>query len=190
MDYYVHPTAVVDAGARIGTGCRIWHFSHLMPECEIGPDCNLGQNVFVAQGVRLGSGCKVQNNVSLYSGLRIGSNVFIGPSAVFTNVRNPRAAVNRRGEYATTVVEDGVTIGSNATILCGLTLSEYAFVGAGAVVTHDVPPYALVVGTPARQIGWMSAAGNRLQFDVRGRAVCPDSGTYSLADGVVTHDGD
>ncbi|NJB87609.1 UDP-2-acetamido-3-amino-2,3-dideoxy-glucuronate N-acetyltransferase [Lewinella marina] len=188
MDYYVHPTAVVDPGARVGAGSRIWHFCHLMPDCELGPDCNLGQNVFVAGGVRLGSGCKVQNNVSLYSGLQVGNDVFIGPSAVFTNVNNPRAAVDRRGEYASTIVENGVTIGANATIVCGITLSTYAFVGAGAVVTRDVAPYALVVGTPARQIGWMSAAGYRLDFDVRGRAECPVSGVYHLEDGIVTRE--
>ena len=185
MDYYVHPTAVVDAGARIGAGSKVWHFCHLMPDCELGADCSLGQNVFVAGGVRLGSGCKVQNNVSLYAGLEVGEEVFIGPSAVFTNVRNPRAGVDRRGAYVRTVVERGVTIGANATIVCGVRLREYAFVGAGAVVTKDVPAYALVVGTPARRVGWMSRAGNRLVFDGGGYAGCNESGDYQLVDGHV-----
>ncbi|WP_420461037.1 acyltransferase [Neolewinella sp.] len=185
MDYYVHPTAVVDEGARIGAGSKVWHFCHLMPDCELGEDCSLGQNVFVAGGVRLGRGCRVQNNVSLYAGLEVGEGVFIGPSAVFTNVRNPRAGVDRRGQYATTVVERGVTIGANATIVCGVRLHEYAFVGAGAVVTKDVPAYALVVGTPARRVGWMSRAGNRLVFDGAGYAGCNDSGEYQLVGGAV-----
>ncbi|MEO0731639.1 MAG: acyltransferase [Bacteroidota bacterium] len=186
---YVHPTAVVDDGARISTGTKIWHFCHLMPDCEIGPDCNLGQNVFVASGVRLGKNCKVQNNVSLYAGVTCGDDVFIGPSAVFTNVVNPRAAVNRRGEYAPTVVEKGVTIGANATIVCGRHLGHYAFVGAGSVVTKDVPPYALVVGNPARQIGWMSAAGGRLDFDADGRAICPHDGTVYVLEAGAVHPG-
>ena len=186
VEAYVHPTAVVDPGARLGAGSKVWHFCHLMPDCEIGPGCSLGQNVFVAGGVRLGAGCKVQNNVSLYAGVELGEYVFVGPSAVFTNVTNPRAAVNRRDAYAPTVVEDGVTIGANATIVCGVRLHRYAFVGAGAVVTHDVPAYALVVGTPARRIGWMSAAGYRLHFDGAGRAYCPDSGEYRLQDDEVT----
>jgi UDP-2-acetamido-3-amino-2,3-dideoxy-glucuronate N-acetyltransferase len=185
MDAFVHPTAVVDPGAHIGRGTQVWHFSHLMPDCEVGQDCKLGQNVFVAGGVRLGNRCKVQNNVSLYAGLRVADEVFIGPSAVFTNVRNPRAAVDRRGEYALTEVRRGVTIGANATIVCGITLHEYAFVGAGAVVTRDVAAYHLVVGAPARTIGYMSRAGHRLHFDGAGRADCPESGTYLLEDGVV-----
>ncbi|CAH0999660.1 UDP-2-acetamido-3-amino-2, 3-dideoxy-D-glucuronate N-acetyltransferase [Neolewinella maritima] len=184
MDYYVHPTAVVDEGAQIGRGTKVWHFCHLMA-CELGADCSLGQNVFVASGVRVGRGTKVQNNVSLYAGLDVGEEVFIGPSAVFTNVRNPRAGINRRGAYTTTIVGRGVTIGANATIVCGITLHAYAFVGAGAVVTRDVPAYALVVGTPARQQGWMSRAGHRLEFDAAGVAVCPESGTYRLEDGAV-----
>ena len=185
MEYYVHPTAVIDAGASVGRGSHVWHFCHLMEGCEIGENCNLGQNVFVASGVRLGAGCKVQNNVSLYAGLEIGDHVFIGPSAVFTNVKNPRAGVNRRGEYTVTTVQTGVTIGANATIVCGVRLGKFCFVGAGAVVTRDVAAYALVVGTPARQTGWISEGGHRLEFDAAGRANCPDGHPYRLADGAV-----
>jgi len=186
MSYFVHPTAVVDEGARLGAGSKVWHFCHLMPGCEIGEDCSLGQNVFVASGVVLGRNCKVQNNVSLYAGVRCADDVFIGPSAVFTNVTNPRAAVNRRGEYLPTILERGVTIGANAVVVCGATLEEYAFVGAGSVVTRDVPAFALVVGNPARRIGWMSAAGQRLEFDAKGRATCPQTGElYRLTEGVV-----
>ena len=185
--YYAHPTAVIDAGAQVGAGTKIWHFCHLMPGCSIGPDCILGQNVFVADGVRVGRGCKIQNNVSLYTGITLAEAVFVGPSAVFTNVRNPRAAVNRKEAFAGTQVGTGVTIGANATIVCGVTLQEYAFVGAGAVVTGDQVAYALVVGTPARQIGWMSRAGHRLHFDGAGRASCPESGDYRLQEGRVTY---
>lgn len=186
MDYFVHPTAVIDSGADIGAGTKVWHFCHLMPGCSLGKDCNLGQNVFVASGVQLGDNCKVQNNVSLYAGVTAGNNVFIGPSAVFTNVNNPRAAVNRRGEYLPTTLNDGVSIGANAVIVCGVTLHAFAFVGAGSVVTKDVPAYALVVGNPARQIGWMSAAGGRLEFDDSGLAVCPEDGSsYRLTNGAV-----
>ena len=189
MDYFAHPTAVIDEGASVGRGSQVWHFCHLMAGCTIGEHCNLGQNVFVAGGVRLGAGCKVQNNVSLYAGLEIGDHVFIGPSAVFTNVKNPRAGVNRRGEYVTTAVATGVSIGANATIVCGVHLGEFSFVGAGAVVTGDVKPYALVVGTPARQIGWMSERGYRLAFDATGRAVCPEGESYQLVDGAVERTG-
>ncbi|MBC6993942.1 acyltransferase [Neolewinella lacunae] len=169
----IHPSAIVDSGARIGNNTRVWHFCHLMAGCEIGENCSLGQNVFVATGVRLGNNCKVQNNVSLYEGVTCGDDVFIGPSAVFTNVLNPRAAVNRRDEYRPTLLEDGVTIGANAVIVCGVRLAHHAFVGAGSVVTKDVAPFALVVGNPARQIGWMSVAGGRLHFNEAGRAICP-----------------
>ena len=185
MNYYAHPTAVIDAGARIGNGTRIWHWTHLMGGCHVGTDCNLGQNVFVADDVRIGDRCKIQNNVSLYTGVILEDEVFVGPSAVFTNVTNPRASVDRRAAYATTRVGRGSTIGANATIVCGVTLQPYAFVGAGAVVTADVPAYALVVGVPARRAGWMSAAGHRLHFDEKGEATCPDSGRYQLQDGHV-----
>jgi UDP-2-acetamido-3-amino-2,3-dideoxy-glucuronate N-acetyltransferase len=174
--YFAHPTAVLDDGCRIGAGCRIWHFSHLMAGCELGENCNIGQNVMIADGVRLGSNVKVQNNVSLYSGVECADDVFLGPSVVFTNVRNPRSAVPRRHEYQPTVLERGVSVGANSTIICGVRLGEYAFVGAGSVVTHDVAPYALVFGNPARPQGWMSRAGHRLIFDASKRATCPESG--------------
>ena len=185
MEYYAHPTAVIDAGARIGSGTRIWHWTHLMGGCTVGADCNLGQNVFVADDVRIGDRCKVQNNVSLYTGVILDDEVFVGPSAVFTNVSNPRAAVNRRGAYATTRVGKGVTIGANATIVCGVTLEPYAFIGAGAVITADVPAYALMLGVPARRQGWMSAGGHRLDFDAAGNATCPAGGRYRLRNGRV-----
>ena len=186
MDYYAHPTAVIDDGARIGRGSRIWHWTHLMGGCTVGAACNLGQNVFVADDVRIGDRCKVQNNVSLYTGVVLEDEVFVGPSAVFTNVTNPRAAVDRRGAYATTRVGRGATIGANATIVCGVSLGPYAFIGAGAVVTTDVPAFALMMGVPARQAGWMSAAGHRLHFDAAGKAECPDTGSYRLRDGRVS----
>jgi UDP-2-acetamido-3-amino-2,3-dideoxy-glucuronate N-acetyltransferase len=173
----IHPTAVVDEGARVGAGCRIWHFAHLMPNCTLGEGCSIGQGVFVAAGVQLGRNVKVQNNVSIYEGVTCEDDVFLGPSCVFTNVRNPRSAVVRRGQYSPTLVRRGATIGANATIVCGLTIGEYAFIGAGAVVTHDVPAYALMLGTPARPVGWMSRYGHRLAFDpATGRARCPESG--------------
>ncbi len=178
---FIHPTAIIDPGAQIGEGSKIWHFSHIMPGAVIGKNCNLGQNVFVANGVILGNNVKVQNNVSLYEGVRCEDDVFLGPSMVFTNVYNPRSAVNRKGEYMKTVVGKGVTIGANATIVCGYDIGAYAFIGAGAVVTKEIKPYALVVGNPARQIGWMSEYGERLKFDENGRATCPGSSdTYLL----------
>jgi UDP-2-acetamido-3-amino-2,3-dideoxy-glucuronate N-acetyltransferase len=181
----IHPSAIVDAGCTIGAGTRIWHFSHIMPNCTIGERCNLGQNVFVASGVILGNNVKVQNNVSLYTGVHCADDVFIGPSVVFTNVTNPRSAINRQGEYKTTLVQRGATIGANATIVCGHTIGEYAFIGAGAVVTTHVPAYALMLGVPARQHGWMSTYGHRLTFDSAGMAVCPESHEiYQLVDGV------
>lgn len=186
VNYFAHPTACIDEGAIIGVGTKIWHFCHLMPGCELGENCNLGQNVFVASGVVLGRGVKVQNNVSLYEGVICEDEVFLGPSCVFTNVRNPRSAVNRQGQYATTRVGKGATIGANATIVCGHDIGAYAFIGAGAVVTKNVAPHALVVGNPARQIGWMSAHGHRLHFDTQGKAQCPESGkVYVLLDGSV-----
>lgn len=173
--YFAHPTAVLDEGCRIGKGCRIWHFSHLMTGCQLGPGCSIGQNVMIAPGVVLGQNVKVQNNVSLYSGVTCADDVFLGPSVVFTNVRNPRSAVPRRDQYQPTVLERGVSVGANSTIVCGVRLGEYAFVGAGSVITRDVPAYALVYGNPARQHGWMSRQGHRLQFTSEGIAVCPES---------------
>ena len=183
-DFYAHPTAVLDAGCRIGAGSRIWHFCHVAAGAVLGENCSLGQNVFVADGVHLGRNVKVQNNVSLYSGVVCEDDVFLGPSVVFTNVKNPRAAVPRRGEahYQPTYLAQGVSIGANATVVCGTRLGRYAFVGAGSVVTKDVPAFALVYGNPARQRGWLSAYGHRLAFDAAGRATCPESGeTYQLS---------
>ena len=176
MNYQAHQTAVIDEGASIGAGTKIWHFSHIMPGAVLGERCNIGQNVVVSPGVVLGANVKVQNNVSIYEGVTCDDDVFLGPSCVFTNVTNPRSAVNRRGEYARTHVGRGASIGANATIVCGHDIGPYAFIGAGAVVTKNVPAYALVVGNPARQMGWMSAYGHRLEFDQNGRATCPESG--------------
>lgn len=174
-DYFAHETAVIDEGCVIGKGTRIWHFSHIMSGCVIGENCNLGQNVVVSPKVMLGNNVKVQNNVSIYTGVICEDDVFLGPSMVFTNVINPRSAINRRGQYAQTIVKRGATIGANATIVCGHNIGEYAFVGAGAVVTREVLPYALVVGNPARQVGWMSEFGHRLNFDKDNIAICPES---------------
>lgn len=167
MEYFVHESAYVDEGAKVGRGARIWHFCHVMPGAEIGEESSLGQNVFVAKGVKVGRGCKIQNNVSLYEGVILEDYVFVGPSAVFTNVRTPRAAFprNRSEDYLKTVVRRGATIGANATIVCGVTLGEWCFVAAGAVVTSDVPPYALVAGVPARQVGWVCECGGKLVFE-------------------------
>lgn len=182
-DYYVHPSAWVDEGAKIGTGTKIWHFCHLMPGAVVGESCSLGQNVFVASGVHIGNRVKVQNNVSLYEGVICEDEVFLGPSMVFTNVTNPRAGVERKTEYRQTLIQKGATIGANATLLCGHTIGTYAFVAAGAVVTRDVPAYALVAGVPARQIGWMSAHGEKLSFGEDQRATCPATGTVYLKTG-------
>lgn len=184
--YYSHPTAIIDEGARIGKGTKIWHFCHVMPDSSIGENCVLGQNVLVSSGVTLGKGVKVQNNVSLYTGVFCEDDAFIGPSAVFTNVVNPRSFLNRKDEFRQTFVKRGATIGANATIVCGITLGEYSFVGAGAVVTRDVPAFALVVGNPARIMGWVSKHGHRLKFDENGAALCPESGeSYTLKDNKV-----
>jgi UDP-2-acetamido-3-amino-2,3-dideoxy-glucuronate N-acetyltransferase len=185
--YYVHPTSVVDEGCEIGSGTKIWHFSHIMSGCKLGENCNIGQNVVISPEVILGKNVKVQNNVSLYTGVTCDDDVFLGPSCVFTNVTNPRSAVNRRGQYAKTHVGKGASVGANATIVCGHDIGAYAFIGAGAVVTKTIPSYALVVGNPAKQIGWMSAYGHRLYFDKDGKAKCPESDQYYLlADGLVT----
>jgi UDP-2-acetamido-3-amino-2,3-dideoxy-glucuronate N-acetyltransferase len=187
QEFYAHPTAVVDDGCKIGKGTKIWHFSHIMPNCVIGENCNIGQNVVISPEVVLGNNVKVQNNVSIYTGVTCDDDVFLGPSCVFTNVTNPRSAVNRRGQYSKTHVGKGASIGANATIVCGHDIGPYAFIGAGAVVTKNVPAYALLVGNPARQLGWMSEFGHRLNFDEKGIAVCPESGDkYQLKDGVVT----
>lgn len=185
--YQAHETAVIDDGCIIGEGTRIWHFSHIMPDSVIGKNCNIGQNVVVSSGVILGDNIKIQNNVSIYQGVTCDDDVFLGPSMVFTNVVNPRSAIVRRHQYSKTHVGKGASIGANATIVCGHDIGRYAFIGAGAVVVKNVPDYALVVGNPARQIGWMSEFGHRLNFDAEGFAVCPEGGdTYRLLDHQVT----
>jgi UDP-2-acetamido-3-amino-2,3-dideoxy-glucuronate N-acetyltransferase len=187
MNFFAHETAVIDDGCQIGEGTKIWHFSHIMPNCTIGNQCNIGQNVVVSPGVVLGNNVKIQNNVSLYTGVTCEDDVFLGPSMVFTNVTNPRSGVNRRDQYAKTIVKKGASIGANATIVCGHDIGEYAFIGAGSVVTKHIPAYALVVGNPARQIGWMSEYGHRLEFDVNGKAICQESGQeYQLLEGKVS----
>ncbi len=184
--YFAHETAVIDEGCEIGAGTKIWHFSHIMPNCKIGENCNIGQNVVVSPQVVLGNNVKVQNNVSIYTGVICEDDVFLGPSAVFTNVTNPRSAINRKSEYAKTIVKKGATIGANATIVCGHNIGKYAFIGAGAVVTKNVPDYALVVGNPARQTGWMSEFGHKLNFNNDGDAICKESGKkYLLKEGRV-----
>jgi UDP-2-acetamido-3-amino-2,3-dideoxy-glucuronate N-acetyltransferase len=186
LNYFVHPTAIIDHGCKIGKGTTIWHFSHVMPNCVIGENCNLGQNVVISPQVILGNNVKVQNNVSIYTGVTCEDDVFLGPSMVFTNVTNPRSRVNRRGQYATTLVKRGASIGANATIVCGHDIGEFAFIGAGAVVTKTVPAYALVVGNPAKQTGWMSEYGHKLKFDKEGFAICTESGEkYQLQEGEV-----
>ena len=185
-NYFAHETAIIDEGCEIGDGTKIWHFSHIMSDCKIGKGCNFGQNVVVSPGVVLGNNVKVQNNVSIYTGVTCDDDVFLGPSMVFTNVINPRSAVNRRDQYAKTHVGKGVSIGANATIVCGHDIGKFAFIGAGAVVTKNVPDYALLVGNPARQLGWMSEFGHRLEFDKNGIAVCPESKQeYNLENGLV-----
>lgn len=185
-DYFAHETAVIDEGCEIAPGVKIWHFSHIMKNCKIGENCNIGQNVVVSPQVVLGRNVKVQNNVSIYTGVVCEEDVFLGPSMVFTNVSNPRSAIVRRGRYEKTTVRKGASIGANATIVCGHDIGTFAFIGAGAVVTKTVPDYALVVGNPARQIGWMSEYGHKLKFNEKGVATCPESKeNYSLIDGKV-----
>lgn len=186
-EYYAHESAIIDEGCKIGKGTKIWHFSHIMSGSEIGENCNIGQNVVVSPGVKLGKNVKVQNNVSIYTGVICEDDVFLGPSMVFTNVINPRSAIIRKDSYNSTVVEKGASIGANSTIVCGNKIGSYAFIGAGAVVTKDVKPFALVVGNPARQTGWMSEYGHKLLFDSSGFAVCPESGQrYKFEDGRVS----
>jgi UDP-2-acetamido-3-amino-2,3-dideoxy-glucuronate N-acetyltransferase len=185
-EYFAHETAVLDEGCKIGKGSRIWHFTHIMKDCEIGEGCNLGQNVVASPKVTLGRNVKVQNNVSIYTGVICEDDVFLGPSMVFTNVVNPRSRILRRDQYLQTLVKRGASIGANATIVCGHTIGEFAFIGAGAVVTKDVPAYALIVGNPGRHVGWMSEYGHRLEFDEKGFAVCPESKEkYQFIDGKV-----
>src|SRR3954454_16231066 len=182
-NYFAHETAIIDTPCSIGNDTKVWHFSHIMSDCTIGERCNIGQNVVISSGVILGNNVKIQNNVSIYEGVTCDDDVFLGPSMVFTNVTNPRSAVNRRGQYLKTHVGKGATIGANATIVCGHNIGEYAFIGAGAVVTKEIPPYALVVGNPAKQIGWMSEYGHKLHFDAKGIAVCPESKQEYLLEG-------
>lgn len=185
-NYFAHETAVIDEDCEIGSGTKIWHFSHIMPNCRIGEGCNIGQNVVVSPQVVLGKNVKVQNNVSIYTGVVCEDDVFLGPSMVFTNVINPRSAINRKNEYDKTVVKKGASIGANATIVCGHDIGRYAFIGAGAVVTKSVPDYALVIGNPATQTGWMSEYGHKLKFDDQGFAECPESKEkYQLISGKV-----
>jgi UDP-2-acetamido-3-amino-2,3-dideoxy-glucuronate N-acetyltransferase len=185
-EYFAHETSVIDEGTRIGKGTKIWHFSHIMTGSEIGENCNIGQNVVISPGVKLGKNVKVQNNVSIYTGVVCEDDVFLGPSMVFTNIVNPRSAIIRKDSYVSTLVEKGASIGANSTLVCGNRIGKYSFIGAGAVVTKDVKPYALVVGNPARQTGWMSEYGHKLHFDDKGYAICPESGEkYRIQDGNV-----
>lgn len=182
MDYFAHETAIVDDGCEIGTGTKIWHFSHIMSGCSIGEGCNIGQNVVISPSVKLGKNVKIQNNVSVYTGVVCEDDVFLGPSMVFTNVINPRSHVNRKSEYAQTIVRKGASIGANATVVCGNEIGEFALIGAGAVITKAVKAYALVMGNPARQTGWVSEYGHKLQFDEAGIAFCPETGQkYQLS---------
>jgi UDP-2-acetamido-3-amino-2,3-dideoxy-glucuronate N-acetyltransferase len=186
-DFFAHPSAVIDQGSVIGEGTKIWHFSHIMPNCQIGKVCNIGQNVVISPEVILGNNVKIQNNVSVYTGVICEDDVFLGPSMVFTNVINPRSAVARKDEYRKTLVKKGASIGANATIVCGNTIGAYAMIGAGAVVTKEVPDFALLVGNPARQLGWVSEYGHRLHFDASGLAQCPETKDhYQLLNGTVS----
>ena len=185
--FFAHETAVIDTGCQIGEGTKIWHFSHIMSNCVIGDECSIGQNVVISPEVRIGNRVKIQNNVSVYTGVICEDDVFLGPSCVFTNVINPRSAIVRKNEYKPTIVRKGATVGANATIICGRTLGNYSFIGAGAVVTKNVPDYALVIGNPARQTGWMSEFGHKLKFNPEGLAVCPESHIqYRLENSKVT----
>lgn len=187
MNYFAHPTAVIDEDCQIGEGTKIWHFSHIMSNCIIGEQCNLGQNVVVSPGVVLGRNVKVQNNVSIYTGVKCEDDVFLGPSMVFTNVINPRSAIVRKNEYKETLVRKGASIGANATVICGHTIGEYALIGAGAVVTKDVKDYALIIGNPGRQVGWVSEYGHKLEFNEKSLATCPETQQqYQLKDNLVT----
>lgn len=187
--YHVHPSSWVDEGARIGAGTNIWHFCHVMPTAEIGERCNIGQNVFIDNRVRIGNGVKIQNNVSVYNGVEVEDDVFLGPSMVFTNVINPRSFVERKSEFRRTLLRRGSTVGANATIVCGVTIGAYALIGAGTVILRDVPDYAMMVGNPARQIGWISRTGEKLSFDQDGKAWCAPEGLgYVLRDGKVEVD--
>jgi UDP-2-acetamido-3-amino-2,3-dideoxy-glucuronate N-acetyltransferase len=186
-EYFAHETAIIDDGCKIGKGTKIWHFSHIMSGSEMGENCNIGQNVVISSGVKLGKNVKVQNNVSIYTGVICEDDVFLGPSMVFTNVINPRSAIIRKDSYSVTLVEKGASIGANSTIVCGNKIGTYSFIGAGAVVTKEVKPYALVIGNPARQTGWMSEYGHKLKFDSDGFASCPESGErYRITDGEVS----
>lgn len=183
---FIHPSAYIDEGCSIGQGCKIWHFAHIMSESRVGKNCIIGQNVFVGKNVIVGNNCKIQNNVSLYSGVTLADNVFLGPSCVFTNVLTPRADIERKEEFKATLVEYGATVGANVTILCGNTIHEYALIGAGSVVTTDVPAFALMIGNPARRHGWVSRRGCTLRFNKEGFAVCPESQErYQLNEGNV-----
>jgi UDP-2-acetamido-3-amino-2,3-dideoxy-glucuronate N-acetyltransferase len=175
MGYFAHETAVVDDGCTIADDVKIWHFSHIMPDCEIGEKCNIGQNVVISSGVKLGKNVKIQNNVSIYTGVECEDDVFLGPSMVFTNILNPRSAVIRRDQYVKTLMQKGASVGANATIICGNKIGKYCLIGAGAVITKDVPDYALLVGNPAKQIGWVSEFGHRLTFNELGLATCQES---------------
>jgi len=186
-EYFAHETAIIDDGCKIGKGTKIWHFSHIMSGSEMGENCNIGQNVVISPGVKLGKNVKVQNNVSIYTGVICEDDVFLGPSMVFTNVINPRSSIIRKDSYSVTLVEKGASIGANSTIVCGNKIGTYSFIGAGAVVTKEVKPYALVIGNPARQTGWMSEYGHKLKFDSDGFASCPESGErYRITDGEVS----
>ncbi len=186
-DFFAHSSAVIDQGSEIGEGTKIWHFSHIMPNCQIGKGCNIGQNVVISPEVIIGNNVKIQNNVSVYTGVICEDDVFLGPSMVFTNVINPRSAVVRKDEYRKTLVKKGASIGANATIVCGHTIGAYAMIGAGAVVTKDVPDFALLIGNPARQSGWVSEYGHKLNFDASGLAICPETKDhYQLLNGTVS----